>query len=127
MKKNVFFDTDVPAPRYDPDTFSREVYAVVAAIPRGKIVSYGEIARLLGHPSRSRMVGRALKKAPEGLPCHRVVNCRGRLAPGWAAQRTLLESEGVAFLPDGRVDKAVCGWRFTSDEYPEVREGEILP
>lgn len=105
----------LPLP-YHPQDFAAQVYAVVAAIPAGRVLSYGEIARLLGHPSRSRMVGRALKHAPEGLPCHRVVNSRGRTAPGWEEQRVLLAGEGVRFLPDGRVDRAAFGWRYAADE-----------
>lgn len=63
------------------DAFCREVYAVVRDIPAGKVISYGEIAALLGKPQCSRMVGRSLKQVPLdlNLPCHRVVNAQGRL------------------------------------------------
>ena len=56
------------------DAFCREVYAVVRDIPAGKVISYGEIAALLGKPQCSRMVGRSLKQVPLdlNLPCHRV-------------------------------------------------------
>lgn len=65
------------------DAFCREVYGVVRDVPAGKVISYGEIASLLGKPQCSRMVGRALKQVPSelNLPCHRVVNAQGRLAP----------------------------------------------
>ena len=62
--------------------FDDEVYAVVAQIPAGKIVSYKQIARLIGMPDHARRVGRAMASAPAGLPCHRVVNSAGRTAPG---------------------------------------------
>ena len=107
---------DAPSVGYDPGTFVRDVHAVVAAIPCGRVVSYGDIARLLGQSSRSRMVGRALKNAPDGLPCHRVVNSQGRLVPGWTAQRRLLADEGATFLSSGRVDLKACRWRFEEDE-----------
>lgn len=108
---------DVSPGTFDFSGFRREVYQVVSAIPAGRVISYGEIARLLGQPSRSRMVGRALKNAPEHLPCHRVVNSQGRLAPGWAEQRNLLASEGVRFRPGGHVDMVACRWN--TEEYPD--------
>ena len=71
--------------------FDDEVYAVVAQIPAGKIVSYKQIARLIGMPDHARRVGRAMASAPAELPCHRVVNSAGRTAPGWPQQRELLD------------------------------------
>ena len=90
--------------------FDDEVYAVVAQIPAGKIVSYKQIARLVGMPDHARRVGRALAEAPAGLPCHRVVNSAGRTVPGWTRQRELLEAEGVRFKANGCADLARCGW-----------------
>lgn len=93
-----------------PQNFDAEVYAVVAEIPAGSIVSYKQIARLLGMPDHARRVGRALANAPAGLPCHRVVNSAGRTVPGWTRQRELLEAEGVRFKANGCADLARCGW-----------------
>lgn len=90
--------------------FDDEVYAVVAQIPAGKIVSYKQIARLIGMPDHARRVGRALAEAPAGLPCHRVVNSAGCTVPGWTRQRELLEAEGVRFKANGCADLARCGW-----------------
>ena len=87
-----------------PENFDAEVYAVVAEIPAGRVVSYKQIARLIGMPDHARRVGRALAEAPAGLPCHRVVNAAGRTAPGWTAQRELLEAEGVRFRRNGCAD-----------------------
>ncbi|MFR4850636.1 MGMT family protein, partial [Alistipes finegoldii] len=53
-----------------PENFDAEVYAVVAEIPAGRVVSYKQIARLVGMPDHARRVGRALAEAPAGLPCH---------------------------------------------------------
>lgn len=105
---------DTASGKYDPEIFARDVYTVVAAIPSGCVVSYGDIAHLVGHPNRSRMVGRTLRSAPEtaGLPCHRVVNNAGRLAPGWAAQRQKLADEGVSFRQNGHVDMGKHRWRY---------------
>ena len=94
-----------------PENFDAEVYAVVAEIPAGRVVSYKQIARLIGMPDHARRVGRALAEAPAGLPCHRVVNSQGRTAPGWTRQRELLEAEGVLFRANGRVDLSASGWK----------------
>ena len=92
--------------------FDDEVYAVVAQIPAGKIVSYKQIARLIGMPDHARRVGRAMASAPAGLPCHRVVNHAGRNVPCWTEQRALLEREGVGFRENGCVDMKHFQWRF---------------
>ena len=96
--------------------FAEEVYEIVAQIPRGKLVSYGQIARLLGRPHGARQVGYAMAAADgRSLPCHRVLRADGSLAPGEAfggaeIQRRLLAEEGITFHPDGRADMARHGW-----------------
>ena len=93
----------------DTGAFAR-VYEIVRQIPRGRVTTYGTIARLLGNPHWSRVVGYALHVNPEPgvIPCHRVVNRFGEMSPAFAfggegRQRALLEAEGVAFDTDGRV------------------------
>lgn len=93
------------------------IYAVVRAIPRGKVATYGQVARLAGNPRWSRVVGYALhvNPDPEGIPCYRVVDRMGRTSKAFAfggsdVQRALLEADGVQFLSDGRVDLAACQW-----------------
>ena len=92
--------------------FFQAVYEIVAQIPRGRVVSYGQIARLLGSPRAARQVGWAMRQCPEELPWQRVLMSDGSIAGGgWAElRRALLEEEGVPFLPDGRVDMARCRW-----------------
>ncbi len=92
-----------------------EIYRVVRHIPRGYVMTYGGVAAAAGNPRMARTVGWALHVNPEPgvIPCHRVVNREGRLAPAFAfggeeVQRVLLEKEGVPFLPDGRVDLTLC-------------------
>jgi methylated-DNA-protein-cysteine methyltransferase-like protein len=94
------------------------VYTLAARIPRGKVATYGQIARLLGAPRSARIVGWAMHGNPYGskVPCHRVVQQGGSLSPNYCPgdlgrQRRLLEREGVQFLLDGRVDMAVHQWR----------------
>lgn len=99
-------------------TFLQDVYSVVAAIPEGCVVTYGQIASLVGRPQCSRMVGQAMHNVPEELhlPCHRVVNSRGRLVPGWTEQRVLLENEGVRFKTNGFVDMKKSQWEFMKEQ-----------
>ncbi|HIZ83545.1 MAG TPA: methylated-DNA--[protein]-cysteine S-methyltransferase [Firmicutes bacterium] len=93
--------------------FSR-IFAIAAAIPPGRVASYGQIAALAGNPRLARRVGQALSRPPAGIPCHRVVKKDGALPPEHVfsgLQRPMLEAEGVRFLPDGRVDMERCRWR----------------
>ena len=92
------------------NTFEK-IYEVVSNIPKGKVATYGQVALLAGNPRWARVVGYALHVNPYPgiIPCHRVVNREGRVAPGFAfggegVQRQLLESEGIVFEPDGRID-----------------------
>ena len=87
--------------------FNKQVYEIVSRITRGQVCTYGHVALLAGSPRASRIVGAAMLHAPQGLPCHRVLYRDGALCcdqafGGKEIQR--LEAEGVAFLPDGRVD-----------------------
>lgn len=90
----------------DVADFRKSVYDVVSSIPYGMVTTYGQVAWLVGRPCHARLVGRVLREASESLrvPCHRVVNSQGRTAPHWAAQRALLEAEGVKFKSNGCVD-----------------------
>jgi len=93
--------------------FYREVFSIVEEIPSGYVMSYGQIACLIGKPQCSRMVGQAMFHAPEEfhLPCHRVVNSEGRLVPSWMEQKLLLEREGVSFKRNGCVDMKISQWK----------------
>ncbi len=89
-----------------------EIYMIVRTIPRGKVASYGQVARLAGSPRLSRVVGYALhvNPDPDGIPCYRVVNRFGEVSPAFAfgggnAQRELLLADGVEFDESGRVKK----------------------
>ncbi len=97
-------------------TFDQAVYEYVKKVPRGKVVTYGMIACAIGRPRAARQVGNALHRNPTPVvvPCHRVVNREGRLAPAFAfggmdVQARLLESEGVEVV-GGYVDMAQYCW-----------------
>jgi len=83
------------------------IWKTVRAIPWGQVSSYGTVARLAGLPGRARLVGYAMKIAPNDLPWHRVVAAGGRIAfpktsRQFAEQRKRLRAEGVE-LTGGRV------------------------
>ena len=103
-----------------PSELYRKIYGITAQVPFGRVTTYGQIARLAGNPRLSRIVGCAMHAAPEGLPCHRVLNQRGELCDAFAplgrdTHRLLLEMEGVTFLPDGRVDMEKHMWYGPED------------
>jgi len=86
-------------------TFDEKVYAIVRKIPRGSVMSYGEVALVIGYPRAARAVGQALHRNndPVNTPCHRVVFADGSLSNSYAfgglgVQKTRLEKEGVVFV-----------------------------
>ncbi len=85
--------------------FQQATYAVVARIPKGRVMTYGQIAALCGHPRAARVVGQIAHFGPEYLPWHRVVKKDGQLASGYSyggkeAHRRSLETEGVVVIDD---------------------------
>jgi methylated-DNA-protein-cysteine methyltransferase-like protein len=98
------------------DTY-RTIWQTVQRIPKGKVASYGHIARLSGFPSQARLVGYALHNLPRGIdvPWQRVINSQGRISfpehsPSYRRQRMLLEKEGIVFI-NGRIDLKRFGWK----------------
>lgn len=97
-----------------------DIYAVVRKIPKGRVITYGQLAELAGRPGAARAAGAAMRAAPEalGLPWQRVLGKKARgqgrvsiLDPiGGAIQRQLLEEEGVVFSESGGVSLASYGW-----------------
>lgn len=96
------------------DDLSYLIYSIVDEIPKGKVATYGQIAKLIGKEKNARLVGRALKMAFRygNFPCHRVVNCKGRITPGWEEQIFLLKNEGVTFKDDYHVDLKKHQWNI---------------
>lgn len=102
----------------EPDRRYARIYAVVRRIPRGRVATYGQVARLAGLGGHARQVGYALHalRDADGVPWHRVVNARGAVSPrsepgGDRVQRQLLEREGVRFDERGRASLERFGWR----------------
>jgi methylated-DNA-protein-cysteine methyltransferase-like protein len=91
--------------------FFEKVYQLTKKIPVGKVATYGQIATQLGKPGAARAVGNALHRNPnpEEIPCYRVVNARGRLAPNFGfgksdEQRKRLAKERIRFKDKTHVD-----------------------
>ncbi|MBQ8428140.1 MAG: MGMT family protein [Clostridia bacterium] len=101
------------------DNFFDRVYEFLRRVPKGKVVTYGQIACALGCPRMARQVGYALHVNPEPfvIPCHRVVNRFGSLAPAFAfggqeIQAALLREEGVEVDERFSVDLEKYLWRI---------------
>ena len=102
--------------------FYEQVYDLVEHIPAGTVTTYGDIAKMLGHPRAARFVGYAMNASCEtdNLPWHRVTFADGRLWDGqWErVQRKMLRGEGVGFTPDGRIDVKKYRWHPESENSP---------
>ena len=99
----------------------KNVWQVVQGIPRGHVLTYGEVARLAGLPRAARRVSQAMRRAPKGgeLPWHRVVNAQGKISfpedsDGYRRQRALLQEEGIVFQGD-RIDLQRYGYQGALD------------
>ena len=99
------------------ESFFGRVYALLKQVPYGKVVTYGQIAMMLGAPRMARQVGYALHVNPEPgvIPCHRVLNRFGALAPAFAfggreIQAAMLQAEGLEVKEDFTVDLSVYQW-----------------
>ncbi|MBN1478948.1 MGMT family protein [candidate division KSB1 bacterium] len=95
-----------------------KVWTIVTHVPEGQVVTYGQIAVLLGNPRAARTVGWALHSTPDllDIPWHRVINSAGRISTDCGehsptVQRQLLEQEGIVFDARDRVDLDRFQWR----------------
>lgn len=93
------------------------IWQVVASIPKGRVATYGQIARVAGCPNHARYVGATLKKLPKDttLPWHRVVNAKGELSfphnsESYQKQKSLLEAEGITFNAF-KISLRTYGWQ----------------
>jgi alkylated DNA nucleotide flippase Atl1 len=107
---------DIPA-------FER-IWRLVAKVPRGRVATYGQIARMAGLVNGARTVGWALRALPDGtrvkghpVPWHRVINAQGTISlRGWdgggeaSRQAAALRREGIVLLPGGRIDLRRYRW-----------------
>jgi O-6-methylguanine DNA methyltransferase len=97
--------------------FTTRVYAIAAQIPKGKVATYGQLAKAAGNPKAARAVGMAMRTNPnrKHVPCHRVVASTGALTgyafgKGIATKMRILKKEGVQFRGN-RVDLSASLWK----------------
>ncbi len=100
-------------------TFREKVYEITKHIPRGKVATYGQIAKLAGKPKAARAIGLFMRTNPHApiVPCHRVVASDGKLTGysgegGVKKKREMLISEGVQFKGD-KVDLLRFQWNYS--------------
>src|SRR5687767_2600547 len=99
----------MPEGKQEHPKYRERVYALVRRIPSGRVMTYGQIAELLGEGYTPRTVGFVMHGSPDGTPWHRVVNAQGKCSTGRVVlshdrQQRLLEHEGVEFDKDARCD-----------------------
>lgn len=94
-----------------------KVYKICRSIPKGKVATYGQLARLAGKPKAARAVGALMRTNPDApiVPCHRVVSSDGNLTGysaigGVAQKKKMLIEEGVSFK-NSRVDLLISRWK----------------
>lgn len=106
----------------DWERWCEAVWQLVAGVPSGRVLTYGQVAALTGKRRMARRVGQALRKAPDrlNLPWHRIVNAQGRISlpansQGARRQRAQLEEEGIIF-ENGAIDLDRFGWQHPLDQ-----------
>ncbi|NVJ68155.1 MAG: methylated-DNA--[protein]-cysteine S-methyltransferase [Gammaproteobacteria bacterium] len=114
------------------DNFKQAVYFWVAQIPKGKVASYGQIARLAGYPRHARHVSKALGSADKSLklPWQRVIAASGKIAfdkdsDGYARQSNLLQKEGVKIIK-GKIDLKQFGWQIVENDNSDLSPEEFF-
>lgn len=95
--------------KIDEDSYRQKVYEIVRSIPRGKVMTYGQIAYSLGEGYTARTVGYVMRNSDDDVPWQRVINSQGKCSTGRLLlphniQQQMLEDEGVVFDDKGRCD-----------------------
>ena len=118
-------------PASDPDIinkpgYNERVFEIVRRIPAGHVMTYGQLAEILGEGYTARTVGFVMNKADESVPWHRVINAQGACSTGRVLlpmnkQQRMLEAEGVEFNARERCDLGRYRWtpeeaRYGDDE-----------
>lgn len=98
------------------DSFCDQIYQLVAQIPKGKVMTYGQIAAMCGRPRAARIVGGVAHYGDSGLPWQRVVKKDGSLAEGYPGgtegHKVALEAEGVEIDQNYKVDMEKHLWKM---------------
>ncbi|MBK8465996.1 MAG: MGMT family protein [Chloracidobacterium sp.] len=114
----------------DDKTYRKRVYDLVKQIPAGKVMTYGQLAIVLGEGYTPRTVGYVMHGADEGVPWQRVINSQGKCSTGRLTipmnlQQELLEAEGIIFNTSGKCDLSTFQW-FPDGYEPDKSEQTSL-
>lgn len=115
-----------------PKNFYEAVYRVVVLIPRGRVMTYGQIAAILGAPRAARAVGYAMRACPENIPWQRVINGKGQISARSQVERPvlqklMLETEGVKFDKTDTCDLEKLRWDPADPERFYYRGSDRMP
>jgi methylated-DNA-protein-cysteine methyltransferase-like protein len=110
----------------DTDHYRERVYGLVRRIPRGRVMTYGQIAAILGEGYTPRTVGFVMHSSGDAVPWHRVINSKGACSTGKLLlppdkQQRMLEREGIKFNGQGQCDLARYLWTPGKQRRPEQR------
>jgi len=121
--------SETPKPPIDPDSpgYRERVYQIVRRIPEGRVMTYGQIADILGEGYTARTVGFVMHSADENDPWHRVINSQGACSTGRVLlpsnkQQRMLEAEGIVFDARGRCD--LSRYRWTPEEFEHEKSDD---
>ena len=112
-------------------TYREAVYAIVRQIPVGMVMTYGQLAIVLGEGYTARTVGYVMHGADEGVPWQRVINSQGKCSTGRLTiplnlQQELLEAEGVVFSEKGKCDLRKFQWFPEGFEQDDERQSLLF-
>lgn len=99
----------------DTEVYRKPVFDLVRRIPRSRVMTYGQIAAVLGEGYTARTIGYVMHASPDGVPWQRVINSQGKCSTGRLTipinlQQELLEAEGIEFKPSGKCDLDRYQW-----------------
>jgi methylated-DNA-protein-cysteine methyltransferase related protein len=111
--------------------YRAKVFGLVKEIPRGRVMTYGQIAIILGEGYTARTVGYVMHAAEDGVPWQRVINSQGKISTGRLSipvnlQQSMLEQEGVVFNEKGKCDLNTYQWWPDGFKEYETEEGTLL-
>jgi methylated-DNA-protein-cysteine methyltransferase related protein len=119
-----------PKPDVDSPRYRARVFEIVRRIPEGRVMTYGQMAELLGEGYTARTVGFVMHTADDADPWHRVINAQGACSTGRVLlppdkQQRMLEAEGVTFDARGRCD--LGRYRWTPEELADAGSQDADP
>jgi methylated-DNA-protein-cysteine methyltransferase-like protein len=111
--------------------YRERVFDIVRKIPKGRVMTYGQIAGLLGEDYTARTVGYVMHGSDDGVPWQRVINSQGKCSTGRLTmplnlQQSMLEQEGVVFSKSGKCDLSEFQWWPEGFEPEEVEQVELF-